>query len=304
MNAMTNQSKHVSVCVCAYRRPQLLKRLLEGLADQETDGLFTYSTVIVDNDTLRSAEPVVLEFTRTSAMPVKYCVEPRQNICLARNKAINHAQGDFVAFIDDDEFPEKRWLVELLKTCVEYDVVGVLGPVKSHFDDQPPNWVVKGRFYDRPTHPTGFVIDWREGRTGNVVLKKELFEYGVASFNPKYHRGGDTDFFRRMVEKGHSFIWCNEAVVYEVVPPARWTRTFLLKKALLRGAITLQSPTFGLASIGKSIVAVAAYMLILPFALLLGQPRFMDIVVRLFDHLGKLLAVVGLNPVRSPFATD
>ena len=29
-----------------------------------------------------------------------YCVEPRQNIALTRNKAIEHAKGDFIAFID------------------------------------------------------------------------------------------------------------------------------------------------------------------------------------------------------------
>ena len=107
-----------------------------------------------------------------------------------------------------------------------------------------------------------------------------------------------------MIEEGHVFIWCNEAIAYEVVPPARWTRAFMLKRALLRGTITLQSPTFGLASITKSIVAVGAYTTALPFTLLLGHHRFMDILVRLFDHLGKLMAIAGINPIKSPYVTD
>ena len=55
-------------------------------------------------------------------------------------------------------------------------------------------------------------------------------------FNPEFRQGEDQDFFRRMIDHGHVFIWCNEAVAYEVVPPIRWKRTFMLKRALLRGA--------------------------------------------------------------------
>jgi succinoglycan biosynthesis protein ExoM len=301
---MTNEPKHISVCLCTYKRLPFLKRLLQKLAEQETDGLFTYSVVVVDNDCQRSAESAVAEFAAASSVPISYHVEPRQNICLARNKAIEQAPGDFIAFIDDDEFPEKRWLVALFQAGRKDGIAGVLGPVLSYFDDQPPKWVIKCGFYDRPTHPTGFVIDWREGRTGNVLLKKQDLDPGEPPFNPKYHRGGDTDFFRRMIEDGRVFIWCDEAVVYESIPPVRWTRSFMLKRALLRGSITLQSPTFGPGSVVKSIIAVAVYTAVLPFAVVCGHHRFMNILVRLCDHLGKLLAVVGISPVNNPYVTD
>jgi len=301
---MTNQTKHISVCICTYKRPQLLKRLLAELGTQETNGLFTYSIVVADNDHLQSAKAVVSDFAAASTIPITYCVEPRQNICLARNMAIENANGDFIAFIDDDEFPAKCWLLSLFQASDKDGVDGVLGPVKRYFDEKPPKWVIKGKFYERPTHPTGFVIDWREGRTGNVLLKKRVFEPRETPFSPEFHRGGDTDFFRRMIEKGHVFIWCDEAVAYEVVPPIRWTRTFMLKRALLRGTITLQRPTSRVRSIAKSLLAVPVYTVALPFALMLGHHRFMDLLVRLFDHLGKLLAVVGIKPVKSPHVTD
>ena len=50
---------HISVCVCSYRRPRLLRRLLLKLNNQATDGLFTYSIVVADNDGERSGAPVV-----------------------------------------------------------------------------------------------------------------------------------------------------------------------------------------------------------------------------------------------------
>jgi len=300
---MTNETKHISVCVCTYKRPHYLKRLLRELGNQDTSGLFTYSIVVADNDHMQSAEAVVKDFAARSSIPIRYCVEPRQNIALARNKTIENANGDFVAFIDDDEFPTKHWLLTLFNACNEYAVDGVLGPVKRHFDEEPPKWVVKGKFYERPTYPTGFVIDWRKGRTNNVLLKKRIFAAGAQPFRPDFLTGEDQDFFRRMIEKRHAFVWCNEAVVYEVVPPVRWKRTFMLRRALLGGAVSVIEPTFGALAIAKSVIAVPAYTAALPFALVLGHHRFMILSVKLFEHLGKLLALMGIKPIKA-YVTD
>ncbi len=300
---MSNETKHISVCICTYKRPRFLKRLLEELGGQDTSGLFTYSIVVADNDHLQSGEAVVRDFAAASSIPIKYCVEPQQNIALTRNKAIENANGDFVAFIDDDEFPTRRWLLTLFKACHEYAVDGVLGPVKRHFDEEPPKWVVKGKFYERPTYPTGFVIDWSKGRTNNVLLKRRIVAASAQPFRPQFLTGEDQDFFRRMIEKGHVFVWCNEAVVYEVVPPIRWKRTFMLRRALLGGAVSVIGPTFGALAIAKSVIAVPAYTAALPFALVLGHHRFMILSVKLFDHLGKLLAMMGIKPIRA-YVTD
>ena len=295
---------HIAVCICTYQRPGLLRRLLEGLVGQDTDGQFTYSIVVVDNDQARSAEAGIAEFSRGSSVPIKYCVEPRQNIALARNKAIEAAEGGFVAFIDDDEFPTKQWLLTLFKTCRERQVDGVLGPVKPHFDVQPPKWVIAGKFYDRPSYPTGLVIDGKKGRTGNVLLKKQVFAGQDSPFRPEFLTGEDQDFFGRMIDKGHVFIWCHEALAYEVVPPIRWNRTYMLRRALLRGATSRLHDKFGARDIATSIIAVPAYIVALPFALTLGQGRFMTYLVSLFDHIGRLLALVGIIPIRDTYVTQ
>ncbi len=67
--------------------------------------------MVADNDVLQSAKPVVEESAAASGIPIRYWVEPRQNIALARNKGIQNATGNFVAFIDEDEFPASRWLL-------------------------------------------------------------------------------------------------------------------------------------------------------------------------------------------------
>jgi glycosyltransferase involved in cell wall biosynthesis len=274
---------------------------LDDLRDQEAGGRFTYSIVVSDNDHLRSAEAIVSDFAATSSIAVKYCVEPQQGIARARNKAVQSATGDYIAFIDDDEFPERNWLQSLFAVCDKYGVDGVLGPVKPSFGDGVPRWIVKGGFYDRPCYRTGFVLAPRHTRTGNVLLKEYLLRGTSSPFRSEFRAGEDVDFFTRAIDQGHVFIWCNEAVVYEEVPPSRWKRSYLLRKALLRGASAALRPTVGVLNIMKSVGAVLIYGLALPFAVLLGQHRFMDLLVRLCDHLGKILAVLGINPVQEPY---
>lgn len=295
---------HICVCICTFKRPDLLKRSLEAVSAQETAGLFTYSVVIVDNDAAESGHAVVSALRAGSTVPLNYCVEPRQSIALARNKAVENATGDLFAFLDDDEVPISEWLLTLFKTLRTYKVDGVLGPVKPLFSDGVPTWLVKSKLYDRPTYPTGFVIDWRKGRTGNVLLKKEIFTGAEQPFRPQFRVGEDQDFFRRMIEQGHIFIWCDEAVAYETVPPIRWRRSFLLRRALLRGCSSLLHSRSGVRDIAKSVIAVPAYTVILPFSLILGQSRFMTYLVRLFDHLGKLLALIGIHPVKEGYVTE
>jgi succinoglycan biosynthesis protein ExoM len=301
---MASQHKHISICICTYKRPAFLKRLLDELRAQETGGSFTYSIVVSDNDHLRSAEAMVSDFAANSNIAVKYCVEPHQNISLARNKAIENASGDFIAFIDDDEFPTQRWLLTLFGTLNEYHVDGVLGPVKRHFDEPPPKWLLRSGFYSRVVYATGTVLDKEEGRTGNVLLKKHLLDGQAQPFKPELRVGEDKEFFRRMIGSGYRFIWSAEAVVFETVPPVRWKRRFMLKRALFRGAHVPLHPNFGMRDVIRSLVAVPAYSLMLPVALLLGQHRFMTLLVKLCDHLGLLLAVIGINRPHQAYITE
>lgn len=296
---------HVSVCVCTYKRPLLLTQLLERLDRQETNGKFSYSVVIADNDRLGSARSIVSGIQAASSTDINYCIEPEQNIALARNTVLANANGEYIAFIDDDEFPERDWLLKLFEAREKYCVDGVLGPVKPSFEQTPPPWVIKGRFYDRPTHTTGFVIDWSEGRTGNFFFKRGIIDNMDPVFMPEFGSGGeDRNFFKRMISSGKVFVWCNEAVVYETVPAIRWKRSFMLKRALLRGKVSLVDPRCRIVKVAKSAVAIPAYALALPFLLVAGQHRFMKYLLKTFDHLGRILAFLGINVVKEKYVTE
>jgi succinoglycan biosynthesis protein ExoM len=295
---------HISVCICTFKRREFLIRLVNELKEQETAGLFTYSIVVADNDPERSAEPTVAALRAESTIAIKYCTEPNPGIAWARNKVVSNAQGDYLAFIDDDEFPCREWLLTLFEACGRFGMDGVFGPVRRHFDTKPPAWLLRSHFYDRRVNPTGMRVEWPEARTGNVFFKRKILGDDLTPFRPQFRVGEDQDFFRRKMEQGFQFVWCAEAVAYETVPPFRWKRSYLIKKALLRGACAALQPSCGTVSVVKSIAAVPLYAIALPVTLFLGQHHFMTTLVKGCDHLGKLLALAGYQPIKDAYVAE
>ena len=234
---------HLSVCVCTYKRSQLLRLLLQELVEQTTAGLFTYSVVIADNDAAGSAREVVAEFQSKAAFSITYIIEPEQNIAMARNRALANAPGDYVAFIDDDEVPLRDWLVRLFQTCEAYKADGVLGPVKPYFAVTPPEWTVRAGFFDRPNsrdYRSGLILHWNQTGTGNALVRRGVLDQLDVSFREEFGSGGeDVDFFRRAMDLGNVFVWCAEAVAYELIPIGRTRISFQLRRALLRGQASL-----------------------------------------------------------------
>lgn len=279
----------VSICICTFKRPSYLKRLLSRLATQETDGAFSYSIVVVDNDVSQSAEHIVNAFARDSNISTRYFVEPIRNIAIARNRAVASAKGNFIAFIDDDEEPHARWLINLVHTCNKYNADGVLGPVIPVYEAPPPKWVVYGKFFERPNHRTGNKIQLNDARTGNLLLRSNAIEGIVPAFREKFGRGSeDVDFLSRLIRAGRVFVWCEDAVVQEWVPKSRMTSSYLLRRALIRGGNSFLHEAQRKQLIGKSIIALPCYIVMLPFLMIAGYQYFLRYLIKTCDHVGRV----------------
>jgi succinoglycan biosynthesis protein ExoM len=300
-NRMILARKNICVCICTYKRPDLLKRLLYKLQGQKTEDLYNYSIVVVDNDSEESGRHITELWSQQSKISIRYFVEPEQNIALARNKAVENAIGDFIAFIDDDEFPKEDWLLNLYKAINAYRAEGVLGPVIPYFDKEPPRWIIRGKLCERKSFPTGTILkNPKDTRTGNVLLSKNIFDEKSSHFDPAFGRTGgeDVNFFKKQIQKGKTFIWCNEASVYEIVPPVRFKRSFFVKRALLRGIVNSEEVHFLSYNVSKSVIAIIIYTLSLPVLLLTRHDQFMKYLIKDCDHLGKLLALFGLRIIK------
>ena len=287
---------HITICICTYKRTGMLGQLLGLLANQDTLGLFTYSILVIDNDSEMSGATAVGHFQKQGGVQVDYRMEAAKGIPMARNRAITESDGNLLAFIDDDELPNGDWLLTLFKAMRKYNVAGVLGPVRARFVAPPPRWILKCKLFERPSFRTGTVLNWPDTRTGNVLLQQYVFKEKDDLFNPKIGHGEDKDFFRRMMGKGHAFVWCDEAAVYEIEPPERLKRSYFLKRALIRGSYYVARATCRPGQILKSLFALAAYIAALPVLSLFGQHLLMKSLIGICDHAGCLIGACGLKP--------
>ena len=293
--------RHISICVCTFQRPRLLERLLRSICNLKTDNEFSYSVVVVDNDAHASARDVVLRAKEKCPLDIEYYIEPERNISLARNLSIRMSHGELVALIDDDELPDRDWLLMLYKVLISSGSGGALGPVLPHFDTPPPPWLLKSGLLDRTRFPTNSpLVNPRYLRTGNALLWKRLFLEGERGFDPKYGRsgGGDAVFFLAKIAEGKSFIWCDEAVVSETVPPERQRLIYHVKRALTRGMTTSWSTPLLSKSTALSLAAIPLYLCSLPFSLIIGKHVFARVLIKTCDHTAKILGYAGVNLVK------
>jgi hypothetical protein len=78
----------------------------------------------------------------------------------------------------------------------------------------------------------------------------------------------------------------------------------MLRRALLRGKTSINHAGFGAKDILTSVIAVPLYLISLPFLLLAGHHHFMKYLIKVCDHLGRLLACVGANPIKETYVTE
>ncbi len=228
----------LTICVCTYRRLELLRRLLRSLERQVGVDHSRLEVVIVDNDELQSAASIAREFAARHSR-VRYVSETRRNIALARNTAVANARGGYIAFIDDDEVADPNWLSSLVKTAKRTDADCVFGPVLGEFPAGAARWLERGGFFSRRGPGREMIVDWREARTGNVLMNRDLFTVRGFQFDRRFGLSGgeDADLFRRMHSAGVRFAWSPDATIHEHVEPERLSLGYLLRRRYRGGAI-------------------------------------------------------------------
>jgi len=242
-NAGNSSARPVAVCVCTFRRPRQLSRLLSALLEIRQPGAICF--VIVDNDGLDPAvEALVADFRTRVGAPVEYVVECRPGISAARNTAIRVARrsgAGLIAMLDDDEWPSRDWLLNLLAAQKASGAAAVGGPVEPVFEPNSPVpkkfeqlWSVrqgrlKGRLYVYCT--CNCLLDLH----GIAFLGDTPFpeDFGVSG-------GEDAVFFRRLFFAGARMAWTEEALVFEEIPAHRATLDWMRRRWYRHGNVGLR----------------------------------------------------------------
>jgi succinoglycan biosynthesis protein ExoM len=294
----------ISICICTFRRPALLERLLMALTEQSCDGL-RVEVVVVDNDPAGSAADVLRNWQSRMTMPLHVRHETTPNIAQARNTAVHTAQGEWVLFIDDDETPGTDWIHQLVSTQRRYDADAVFAPVLPRYHDGTPDWIRAGDFFNRQRFATGSLITAKDARTGNVLIRRSKLMTVPGPFDTAFGRTGaeDTMLFRDMLAHGANFVWCDEAAVSEEVPAQRANLNWLLRRSYRLGQTYilteiarldgrqrfLRVARLGARALLQLPVAAGAALLALPFSRI-ASIRWLR---TMLAQCGKLSALMG-----------
>jgi glycosyltransferase involved in cell wall biosynthesis len=127
-----------SVIVCTRDRADKLARCLTAVLGQEYPD---FEVIVVDNAPSTDEVADLVFRLRTSAahgVPLRHVVEPRPGLSWARNTGLAAASGKIVAYLDDDEHPDRHWLAELARGfTLGKRVAGVSGVVLPAELDTP-----------------------------------------------------------------------------------------------------------------------------------------------------------------------
>lgn len=150
--------------------------------------------VVVDNGSVDGSGDVARSFGATVLRI------PDHGVSTLRNRGVEAARGDLIAFVDADMQLGPDWL-ETARQCLAEPAVVAVGAEYSPAPDA--NWVQL--LYDGLRQPTRDVIDTRWLPTGNILIRRAAFE-AVGGFDESLQSCEDWDLCVRLRAGGHRLL--------------------------------------------------------------------------------------------------
>jgi glycosyltransferase involved in cell wall biosynthesis len=222
----------LTVAICTRDRPELLGRCLDSLrrlvpADDGEEGEF--DILVVDNAPTGDATKQAVE----QIGGVSYVREVRPGLNFARNRALQEAAGDFVAYLDDDVVVDRGWLVGLQQALSQHsDAIALTGQVlplelatRAQLLFERRGGFRHGfstRRYSGDDEDDGELYPCRTGIFGvgcNMVFRRHtVLELGgfdeALDTGPPLPGGGDHDIFYRVVRAGGPLVYEPRMLVF------------------------------------------------------------------------------------------
>ena len=211
-----------SVVINTYNRSASLTRTLEALEYLRYD---PFEIVVVNGPSTDSTEQILESYG--ARIKVGHC--PQVNLSMSRNIGIDLADGEVVAFIDDDAIPETDWLDALARGYRHPRIGGVGGPALDHtgcayqqrngicnrigqlqFNLDGPLWA-----YHHPgADPFLYLIG-----TNSSFRKSCLLEIGGFDEEFEYYLD-ETDVCLRLIDRGYPLVIVDDALVHHKFLPS------------------------------------------------------------------------------------
>lgn len=224
----------ISILICTYRRDQIA-RTLESIFEQTLNASAKIEIIVADNDASPTAHHIIEKISQTSPVELRYLHAPAKNISIARNACLDHCQGEWIAFIDDDEVADPTWLETLLETARVTGADAVFGPAIALYPEGAPEWIRKLDFHsNHPVRRNGVVMT---GHTCNAALRWRGTAWQHLRFDLERGQTGgeDTAFFFAIHHAGARMEIAENAKVYEKADPARLSFKWIVQRSFRSG---------------------------------------------------------------------
>lgn len=212
----------LTVAICTKDRPEALARCLASLEPlRKAASGPTFEVLVVDN---AASDARTRDLVATHS-DVRYVAESRPGLDFARNRALEAARGDLLAFLDDDVVVDAGWLGGLRAAWAACpDAGGFTGQVLPYELETPAQILFERgggfrrgfeRIHFGPPTPDDAIYPCGAGVFGtgaNMAFRRDVllalggFDEALDTGKP-LPGGGDHDIFYRVVRAGHPFIY-------------------------------------------------------------------------------------------------
>lgn len=235
----------ISAIICTHNRDQYLGAAIDSLLSQQTDKAF--EIIVVDNASTDHTRTVIQSRLPHPALHSVY--EPRLGLSIARNTGAAHAQGEVLAYLDDDAIASPQWLHVLSAAFQQDEHLAIAGgrialiwpPSLSR-----PAWLSDNLTgclgaYDlgdtpRPIHHAGLTP-----RGLNYAIRRTFFDQ-VGGFNRHLGRRGnrllsneELYMTEQALQQGWRVLYLPEAEVSHQVAPERVRPVWFLRRSWWQG---------------------------------------------------------------------
>jgi glycosyltransferase involved in cell wall biosynthesis len=189
---------------------------------------------------------------------VRFVRSSPAGVARARNTALRCAQGDIVAFLDDDAIADPLWLHELVLPYRRDARVGCAGGrIVPAFVKEAPKWlreaygVLAHEFAALDYGDSSMVLGAGMPLYGpNLSVRKDValrlggFNESMATPWYGFEMGEDVEFVKRCQDAGYHAVWVPSAVVRHVVTEEKMTRAFVVRRMAAR-AVSAATGKYG-----------------------------------------------------------
>jgi glycosyltransferase involved in cell wall biosynthesis len=205
-----NDQPLISVVIPTYNRETYLEKAIYSVANQ------TYANIeiiiIDDGSTVNYAESICSKFDNC-----KYYYKSNGGLSSARNFGISVARGDYISFLDDDDFWKLDKLekqVEILNNNLSVDCVHSSALVVDEKGNLTGQTI--GAAQNKIQKRSGDVFWNALGvwvvKSPTPLIRKKIFLADLL-FDETIKVGEDIDFYQRMFYR-HKVLYCNEPLAF------------------------------------------------------------------------------------------